>query len=72
METANQKVTYEVEEGHLTIRGIKYSDYRVNKYLNGKWVNQRDGRWSKDIAESIANEYRKATAKGFCTMSDNF
>lgn len=58
-------VTFKVEKNE------KYGDYRVNKYLNGVWINQRDNNWSKKKAEEIAEKYREGTKNGFTTMGDN-
>jgi hypothetical protein len=63
--TNSTTVTFKVEQNK------KYQDFRVNKYLNGEWINQRDGNWSKCQAEQKATEYRERTAKGFTTMTDN-
>jgi hypothetical protein len=59
------EVTFKVEKNE------KYGDYRVNKYLNGVWINQRDNNWSKRKAEEIAEKYRANTKNGYATMSDN-
>ncbi len=59
-------VTYKVEQNE------KFGDFRVHKYLNGEWWNERDGNWSKGKAQSVAKEYRATTAKGLPTMGDNF
>ena len=59
-------ITYKVEKNE------KYGDYRVNKYLNGKMVNQRDGNWTKEEAENKAEQYRILTTGGTYTMNDNF
>ena len=60
------KVTYKVEQNQY------FGDFRVNKYLNGEWVNQAEGRWSKYKAEQKAKMYRALTKNGFTTMNDRF
>jgi len=60
------KVTFKVEQNE------KYGDFRVVKYLDGVWVNERDGNWSKHKAEEIARNYRKLYKQGLTTMSDPF
>jgi len=65
--TINEEIiTYKVEKNE------KFGDYRVNKYLNGIWVNQRDNNWSKNKAEEKAKLYKELTEIGLTTMSDNF
>lgn len=49
----NLEITYKVEKNE------KYGDYRVVKYVNGVWNNERDCNWSKSKAAKIATEYRK-------------
>lgn len=63
MTTSN--VTFKVEQN------AKYGDFRVVKYLNGTWLNERDGNWTKNKAEQKAKEYRELANKGITTMSDN-
>jgi hypothetical protein len=63
MTTSN--VTFKVEQN------AKYGDFRVVKYLNGTWLNERDGNWTKNKAEQKAKEYRELAKKGITTMSDN-
>ena len=58
-------VTFKVEQN------AKYGDFRVVKYLNGVWINERDGNWTKSKANQKAKEYRELTRKGVSTMSDN-
>jgi len=58
-------VTFKVEQN------AKYGDFRVVKYLDGKWLNERDGNWTKYKANQKAKEYRDLTNKGIKTMSDN-
>ncbi len=62
----NPVVTFEVSQNKW------FGDYRVDKYLNGEWVNQRDGNWTKEEAEFKASLYRVKANKGMNTMSDNF
>lgn len=52
-------------------KNAKYGDFRVNKYLNGTWLNQRDNNWTKNQAEQKAKQYRALANKGITTMSDN-
>jgi hypothetical protein len=61
----NSIVTFEVNQN------VKYGDFRVDKYLNGIWVNQRDGNWTKEKAEEVARTYR-VWALRFTTMNDKF
>ena len=60
-----KKVTFKVEKSDI------HGDYRVNKYVDGTWVNARDCNWTKSKANQIAREYRKMTTKGIITMGDN-
>jgi hypothetical protein len=62
----NSVVTFAVNQN------AKYGDFRVDKYLNGIWVNQRDCNWSKEQAIAIAKNYQTVADKGYMTMSDNF
>ena len=62
---SNSIVTFKVEQN------AKYGDFRVVKYLNGLWLNERDGNWSKYKANQKAKEYRKLTKQGLTTMNDN-
>jgi hypothetical protein len=62
----NSIVTFEVNQNS------KYGDFRVDKYLNGIWVNQRDGNWTKQTAELVANIFRLNASKGYSTMQDKF
>jgi hypothetical protein len=62
----NSNVTFKVNQNS------KYNDFRVDKYVDGIWVNQRDGNWSKQTAELVALTFRINTSKGYNTMSDNF
>lgn len=50
----------------------KYGDWRVAKYVDGEWYNERDGNWSRSEAERKAEIYRRRHAKGFETMSDRY
>ena len=59
------KVTFKVEQNPT------FGDWRVVKYLNGAWLNERDGNWSKYEAGQIAKNYRKLYKEGFTTMSDS-
>jgi len=59
------KVTFKVEQNE------KYGDFRVVKYLNGIWLNERDGNWTKSKAKQKAKEYRELASKGITTMGDN-
>ena len=59
------KVTFKVEQNE------KYGDFRVVKYLNGIWLNERDGGWTENKAEQKAKEYRNLTRQGISTMSDD-
>lgn len=59
-----EKVTFKVEQN------TKYGDYRVVKYLNGIWINERDGNWTKNQAMQKAKEYRALSKKGLTTMYD--
>lgn len=61
----NSIVTFKVEQNE------KYGDFRVVKYLNGTWLNERDGNWTKNKAEQKAKEYRDLANKGINTMTDN-
>jgi hypothetical protein len=58
----NSSITFAV------VQNLKYGDYRVNKYRNGVWENQRDGNWNKEQAEEIAERFRKNNANGYATM----
>lgn len=58
-------VKFKVEQNKV------FGDFRVIKYVNGIWTNERDGNWSKNKAEQKAKEYRRLTAKGLTTMADN-
>jgi serine protease inhibitor len=57
-------VVYKVEQNK------KFKDFRVVKYFNGEWINERDGNWTKNKAEQKAKEYRELTKKGIKTMGD--
>ena len=61
----NLTVTFKVE------KNAKYGDFRVVKYSNNLWLNERDGNWSENKAKQIAKQYRKSSEKGFATMGDN-
>ena len=61
----NLAVTFKVNKNE------KYGDFRVDKYLNGEWVNQRDNNWSKKQAEIVAQKYRVASVT-YTTMGDKF
>ena len=61
----NLAVTFKVNQNE------KYGDFRVDKYLDGKWVNQRDNNWSKKQAEIVAQKYRVASVT-YTTMGDKF
>jgi hypothetical protein len=61
----NSIVTFEVNQNAI------WGDFRVDKYLNGIWVNQRDNNWSKEKAEDVAKKYREISPR-FKTMDDNF
>jgi predicted NUDIX family NTP pyrophosphohydrolase len=58
-------VKFKVEQNAM------YGDFRVVKYLNGFWLNERDGNWSKSKAEQKAREYRQLAKKGIRTMGDD-
>ena len=60
------KVTFKVEQNKI------FGDFRVVKYLNGVWVNERDANWSKTKAQQKARQYSKLAKNGITTMSDNF
>ena len=64
MKTKNV-VTFKVEQNKI------WGDFRVEKYLNGKWINGRDNNWSKAQAESKAKQYQAMSDAGFTTMTDN-
>lgn len=55
---------------YIVVQSEKYGDWRVNKFVNGKWVNQRDGNWTQEEAEEKAEYYRDLTKRGISTMSD--
>jgi len=61
----NLVVTFKVSQNE------KYGDFRVDKYLNGEWVNQRDNNWTKKQAEIVAQKYRVASIT-HTTMGDKF
>jgi hypothetical protein len=63
-ETPKPDVTFAVEQNKC------FGDFRVVKYLNGTWLNERDGNWTKNKANKKAQEYRQHTKQGFTTMSD--
>ena len=63
MGTSN--VTFKVEQNTI------FGDFRVVKYLNGTWLNERDGNWTKTQADQKAKEYRNLSEKGIATMGDN-
>jgi hypothetical protein len=64
-QTISQTVTFTVEQNEI------FGDFRVMKYVNGEWLNLREGNWTKRQADVKAQEYRELTANGFTTMSDN-
>ena len=73
--TKTLNVTYKVVEyPKFFLVGTKETreDFRVDKYLNGQWINQRDGGWSKSEAKKIMNSYKAATKKGLTTMNDTW
>ncbi|AGO47857.1 hypothetical protein Phi46:1_gp46 [Cellulophaga phage phi46:1] len=37
----------------------KYQEHRVVEYLNGEWINEYDGNFSKEKAEKIAKNKRQ-------------
>jgi hypothetical protein len=41
------ELTYKIE------RNKKFGDYRIVKYIDGKWDNEFDGMWTKYKAEKI-------------------
>jgi len=43
----------------------------VDKYLNGIWINQREGNWAEDKAEEVAVNYRILADHGIRTMGDD-
>jgi hypothetical protein len=45
--TTKNVVTFKVEQNKI------WGDFRVEKYLNGKWINGRDNNWSKAQAKFI-------------------
>ena len=61
----NSNVTFKVQQN------AKYGDFRVVKYLNGTWLNERDCNWTKNKAEQKAKEYRNLAKQGIATMGDN-
>ena len=65
LKTNKMKVTFKVEQN------ANFGDFRVVKYLNGTWLNERDGNWTKNKAEQKAKVYRLLAAKGIKTMSDD-
>jgi hypothetical protein len=62
--TETTNVTFKVEQNK------KYGVFRVVKYINGFWLNERCGNWSKNKAEQKAKQYREL-AKRTTTMADN-
>jgi hypothetical protein len=62
----NSNVTFKVEQNQ------KFKDFRVVKYLNGEWLNERDGNWTKKQADKKAKSYTEASNKGLNTMADNY
>ena len=59
------KVTFKVEQN------TRFGDFRVVKYVDGIWMNERDNNWTKTKAEQKAKEYRQATKNGVITMTDD-
>jgi len=62
---ATLNVTFKVEQN------AKYGDFRVVKYLNQIWLNERDGNWTKNKANQKAKAYKDLASKGIPTMGDN-
>lgn len=58
------KITYKVEQNPL------YGDFRVVKYIDNQWTNERDGNWTKEKAQTIAENYKNLTKNGISTMGD--
>lgn len=59
------EITFKVEKNEI------FGDYRINKYVGGQWINQKDNNWTKSEAEKIAEKYRRNTSNGFATMGDD-
>jgi len=51
-------VVYKVE------KNIKYGDFRVVKYVNGVWENEKDNNWSKYKADIKCKSYNEAFKSG--------
>lgn len=60
-----ENVTFKVEQNH------KFKDFRVVKYLNGEWLNERDGNWTRKQADKKAKAYVNSSIRGLNTMADN-
>ena len=60
-----RQVTFKVEKNE------KYGDFRVVKYVNDQWCNERDNNWTKREAEEQLKKYENLAKKGFSTMGDN-
>lgn len=54
---------YKVEKRKpIVINGKEYPDFRVVLYVRGEWVNEWDGKWSENKANSIADSLNKLNA----------
>ena len=59
------KVTFKVEQNKI------FGDFRVVKYVNGEWYNERDNNWNKIQAEKKCREYKRMIKENMKTMSDD-
>ena len=54
----NNSIKYKVEQNK------KYKDFRVVKYVNGEWVNERDNNWNKNQATVKCKKCNDALKNG--------
>lgn len=64
MKIMKNEVTFKVEKNE------RYGDFRVVKYVNNQWYNERDNNWTKKEAEEQLKKYENQVKKGFLTMGD--
>lgn len=52
-------VTYKVEQNE------KYKDFRITKYVDNVWENEKDNNWNEEQAKSICKTLNEKLEKGF-------
>ena len=52
-------ITYKVEQNE------KYKDFRIAKYVDNVWENERDNNWNQEQAISICETLNEKLKQGF-------